>query len=206
MKKIISFLFCVFIIVAFTSCLNVVQEIRYSNGTYKYDYTMTFSKLLLSLSEDDWEDELDDLIEDIESSDDIPNNLNIRKIDNGDSVGLKFDFEVDRFSSYEYKSILPQKKNSVTYIPLFFGESLSGTRSSKDWEDAFTEAMISDYKYTMYVQKSIVKSVSKVMVVDDDGDGERVSFTEERNFFKIDIPIAKLLNDDNYTQVAIYSY
>ena len=161
MKNILRFIFVLLICLFFTSCVDYVQSISYSNGKYKMYYKVTLSKVLFAMVDEDPEELFEDF--DKEALTDLPENVDVKPVNTDLEVGAEFTVLIDPHTTNDdEKLLLPKIAGNKCFIPFLLGDnkSISDSVKSKDSEDeAFTEAFLSSSKCRVLISKNVLPSI-----------------------------------------------
>lgn len=161
MKNILRFIFVLLICLFFTSCVDYVQSISYSNGKYKMYYKVTLSKVLFAMVDEDPEELFEDFDE--EALTELPENVDVKPVNTDLEVGAEFTVLIDPHTTNDdEKLLLPKIAGNKCFIPFLLGDnkSISDSVKSKDSEDeAFTEAFLSSSKCRVLISKNVLPSI-----------------------------------------------
>lgn len=161
MKNIIRLVSVLLICLFFTSCVDYVQSISYSNGKYKMYYKVTLSKVLFAMVDEDPEELFEDFDE--EALTELPENVDVKPVNTDLEVGAEFTVLIDPHTTNDdEKFLLPKIAGNKCFIPFLLGDnkSISDSVKSKDSEDeAFTEAFLSSSKCRVLISKNVLPSI-----------------------------------------------
>ena len=161
MKNIIRLVSVLLICLFFTSCVDYVQSISYSNGKYKMYYKVTLSKVLFAMVDEDPEELFEDFDE--EALTELPENVDVKPVNTDLEVGAEFTVFIDPHTTNDdEKLLLPKIAGNKCFIPFLLGDnkSISDSVKSKDSEDeAFTEAFLSSSKCRVLISKNVLPSI-----------------------------------------------
>ncbi|MBR7064001.1 MAG: hypothetical protein IKI31_02475 [Treponema sp.] len=179
---------------------------------YSISYTFFADKSIIeglskiSGEEIDINDYYDSLIESI--YEDVPKTENLHtekfETDSKQCFTLKIDVD-ENVDGENFKKFLPVQTKAFIEVPLFAGENFSKEMEDSWGNNDFIKLVLSDSKWTVFIDKTIAKKISSVKIVDQYNSGESLSFTSASKFFEIEIPMNILLCEpNNYTHLKIY--
>lgn len=200
MKNLIR-LFIIFLItLCFTSCVDYVQSISYSNGKYKMYYKVTLSKVLFALADQDPEAIFE--LFDEETLNELPENLDVNPVNTDSEVGAEFSMQIDpRTTNDEEKKMLPKISGNKCFIPFLLGDnkSISDSVKSKDSDDeAFAEAFLSSSKCRVLISKTVLPSIETAYFEGKGSQNYSIPIFDYGDNYCLEIPFIVLCKEGMY--------
>ena len=200
MKNIIKLVSVLLICLFFTSCVDYVQSISYSNGKYKMYYKVTLSKVLFAMVDEDPEELFEDFDE--EALTELPENLDVRPVNTDLEVGAEFTVLIDpHTTNNDEKLLLPKIAGKKCFIPLLLGDnkSISDSVKSKDSEDeAFTEAFLSSSKCRVLISKNVLPSIKTAYLEGKGSQNYSIPIFDYGDNYCLEIPFIILTQEGMY--------
>ncbi len=162
MKNLIRLFTLIILTFYFTSCVDYIQSISYSNGKYKMYYKVTLSKVIFALTDEDPEEIFKDFDE--EAFEEMSENASVTPVNTDLEVGSEFRFSIDPKTTDETeKSFLPKTSGNKCFIPFLLGDNKSisdSVNSDSDYYgEAFAEAIMSSAKFRVLISKGVLPSI-----------------------------------------------
>lgn len=200
MKNLVR-LFIIFLItLCFTSCVDYVQSISYSNGKYKMYYKVTLSKVLFALADQDPEAIFE--LFDEETLNELPENLDVNPVNTDSEVGAEFSMQIDpRTTNDEEKKMLPKISGNKCFIPFLLGDnkSISDSVKSKDSDDeAFAEAFLSSSKCRVLISKTVLPSIETAYFEGKGSQNYSIPIFDYGDNYCLEIPFIVLCKEGMY--------
>lgn len=146
----------------FTSCIDYVQAISYSDGEYHFYYKYTLFRALYEMADEESDDSADEVdAAEIEESagiaDRMPDNMKKTPVKTEFEEGDEITFSVNpRTTDEKQKSVLPTTAGNKYYIPFMMGEVLQSANSLPEDSEAMLAAMLSTAKCRVVISKKII--------------------------------------------------
>lgn len=200
MKNIIRLFFVLLICLFFTSCVDYVQSISYSNGKYKMYYKVTLSKVLFAMVDEDPEELFEDFDE--EALTELPENVDVKPVNTDLEVGAEFTVLIDPHTTNDdEKLLLPKIAGNKCFIPFLLGDnkSISDSVKSKDSEDeAFTEAFLSSSKCRVLISKNVLPSIETAYFEGNGSQNYSIPIFDYGDNYCLEIPFIILTQEGMY--------
>ncbi len=200
MKNIIKLVSVLLICLFFTSCVDYVQSISYSNGKYKLYYKVTLSKVLFAMVDEDPEELFEDFDE--EALTELPENVDVRPVNTDLEVGAEFTVLIDPHTNNDdEKILLPKIAGNKCFIPFLLGDnkSISDSVKSKDSEDeAFTEAFLSSSKCRVLISKNVLPSIETAYFEGKGSQSYSIPIFDYGDNYCLEIPFIILTQEGMY--------
>ena len=204
MKKFSFVLLLIVPLFLFTSCFDYVQSITYKNGSYSMSYKMVVSKMLFAMANQDPESVFESF--DVEAMEDLPENVEFKKIDTDLDVGIMINISVDPRTDDETEKIfLPSATSNKIYIPFLLGrEEIIGSNRLFNSDDsdrntqAYMDAFLSTAKSRIIVSKKIVSDVETAYFAAKDGENFPIDFYDYGDVYSFEIPFLVFKFNDEY--------
>lgn len=200
MKNIIRLFFILLICLFFTSCVDYVQTISYSNGKYKMYYKVTLSKVLFSMVDEDPEELFEDFDE--ETLTELPENVDVKPVNTDFEVGAEFTVLIDPHTTNDdEKLLLPKIAGNKCFIPFLLGDnkSISDSVKSKYSEDeAFTEAFLSSSKCRVLISKNVLPSIETAYFEGKGSQNYSIPIFDYGDNYCLEIPFVILTKEGMY--------
>ena len=200
MKNIIRLVSILLICLFFTSCVDYVQSISYSNGKYKMYYKVTLSKVLFAMVDEDPEELFEDFDE--EALTELPENVDVKPVNTDLEVGAEFTVLIDpHTTNNDEKLLLPKIAGNKCFIPFLLGDnkSISDSVKSKDGEDeAFTEAFLSSSKCRVLISKNVLPSIETAYFEGKGSQNYSIPIFDYGDNYCLEIPFIILTQEGMY--------
>lgn len=200
MKNIIRLVSVLLICLFFTSCVDYVQSISYSNGKYKMYYKVTLSKVLFAMVDEDPEELFEDFDE--EALTELPENVDVKPVNTDLEVGAEFTVLIDPHTTNDdEKLLLPKIAGNKCFIPFLLGDnkSISDSVKSKDSEDeAFTEAFLSSSKCRVLISKNVLPSIETAYFEGKGSQNYSIPIFDYGDNYCLEIPFIILTQEGMY--------
>ena len=200
MKNIIRLVSVLLISLFFTSCVDYVQSISYSNGKYKMYYKVTLSKVLFAMVDEDPEELFEDFDE--EALTELPDNVDVKPVNTDLEVGAEFTVLIDPHTTNDdEKLLLPKIAGNKCFIPFLLGDnkSISDSVKSKDSEDkAFTEAFLSSSKCRVLISKNVLPSIETAYFEGKGSQNYSIPIFDYGDNYCLEIPFIILTQEGMY--------
>lgn len=200
MKNIIRLFFVLLICLFFTSCVDYVQSISYSNGKYKMYYKVTLSKVLFAMVDEDPEELFEDFDE--EALTELPENVDVKPVNTDLEVGAEFTVLIDPHTTNDdEKLLLPKIAGNKCFLPFLLGDnkSISDSVKSKDSEDeAFTEAFLSSSKCRVLISKNVLPSIETAYFEGKGSQNYSIPIFDYGDNYCLEIPFIILTQEGMY--------
>lgn len=200
MKNIIKLVSVLLICLFFTSCVDYVQSISYSNGKYKMYYKVTLSKVLFAMVDEDPEELFEDFDE--EALTELPENVDVKPVNTDLEVGAEFTVLIDpHTTNNDEKLLLPKIAGNKCFIPFLLGDnkSISDSVKSKDSEDeAFTEAFLSSSKCRVLISKNVLPSIETAYFEGKGSQNYSIPIFDYGDNYCLEIPFIILTQEGMY--------
>lgn len=200
MKNIIKLVSVLLICLFFTSCVDYVQSISYSNGKYKMYYKVTLSKVLFAMVDEDPEELFEDFDE--EALTELPENVDVKPVNTDLEVGAEFTVLIDPHTTNDdEKLLLPKIAGNKCFIPFLLGDnkSISDSVKSKDSEDeAFTEAFLSSSKCRVFISKNVLPSIETAYFEGKGSQNYSIPIFDYGDNYCLEIPFIILTQEGMY--------
>lgn len=200
MKNIIKLVSVLLICLFFTSCVDYVQSISYSNGKYKMYYKVTLSKVLFAMVDEDPEELFEDFDE--EALTELPENVDVKLVNTDLEVGAEFTVLIDPHTTNDdEKLLLPKIAGNKCFIPFLLGDnkSISDSVKSKDSEDeAFTEAFLSSSKCRVLISKNVLPSIETAYFEGKGSQSYSIPIFDYGDNYCLEIPFIILTQEGMY--------
>ena len=200
MKNIIRLVYVLLICLFFTSCVDYVQSISYSNGKYKMYYKVTLSKVLFAMVDEDPEELFEDFDE--EALTELPENVDVKPVNTDLEVGAEFTVLIDPHTTNDdEKLLLPKIAGNKCFIPFLLGDnkSISDSVKSKDSEDeAFTEAFLSSSKCRVLISKNVLPSIETAYFEGKGSQNYSIPILDYGDNYCLEIPFIILTQEGMY--------
>lgn len=200
MKNIIKLVSVLLICLFFTSCVDYVQSISYSNGKYKMYYKVTLSKVLFAMVDEDPEELFEDFDE--EALTELPENVDVKPVNTDLEVGAEFTVLIDpHTTNNDEKLLLPKIAGNKCFIPFLLGDnkSISDSVKSKDGEDeAFTEAFLSSSKCRVLISKNVLPSIETAYFEGKGSQNYSIPIFDYGDNYCLEIPFIILTQEGMY--------
>lgn len=200
MKNIIRYVSVLLICLFFTSCVDYVQSISYSNGKYKMYYKVTLSKVLFAMVDEDPEELFEDFDE--EALTELPENVDVKPVNTDLEVGAEFTVLIDPHTNNDdEKLLLPKIAGNKCFIPFLLGDnkSISDSVKSKDNEDeAFTEAFLSSSKCRVLISKNVLPSIETAYFEGKGSQNYSIPIFDYGDNYCLEIPFIILTQEGMY--------
>lgn len=200
MKNIIKLVSVLLICLFFTSCVDYVQSISYSNGKYKMYYKVTLSKVLFAMVDEDPEELFEDFDE--EAHTELPENADVRPVNTDLEVGAEFTVLIDPHTNNDdEKLLLPKIAGNKCFIPFLLGDnkSISDSVKSKDSEDeVFTEAFLSSSKCRVLISKNVLPSIETAYFEGKGSQNYSIPIFDYGDNYCLEIPFIILTQEGMY--------
>ena len=200
MKNIIRLVSVLLICLFFTSCVDYVQSISYSNGKYKMYYKVTLSKVLFAMVDEDPEELFEDFDE--EALTELPENVDVKPVNTDLEVGAEFTVLIDPHTTNDdEKLLLPKIAGNKYFIPFLLGDnkSISDSVKSKDNEDeAFTEAFLASSKCRVLISKNVLPSIETAYFEGKGSQNYSIPIFDYGDNYCLEIPFIILTQEGMY--------
>lgn len=200
MKNIIRLVSVLLICLFFTSCVDYVQSISYSNGKYKMYYKVTLSKVLFAMVDEDPKELFEDFDE--EALTELPENVDVKPVNTDLEVGAEFTVLIDPHTTNDdEKLLLPKIAGNKCFIPFLLGDnkSISDSVKSKDSEDeAFTEAFLSSSKCRVLISKNVLPSIETAYFEGKGSQNYSIPIFDYGDNYCLEIPFIILTQEGMY--------
>lgn len=200
MKNIIRLFFVLLICLFFTSCVDYVQSISYSNGKYKMYYKVTLSKVLFAMVDEDPEELFEDFDE--EALTELPENVDVKPVNTDLEVGAEFTVLIDPHTTNDdEKLLLPKIAGNKCFLPFLLrdNKSISDSVKSKDSEDeAFTEAFLSSSKCRVLISKNVLPSIETAYFEGKGSQNYSIPIFDYGDNYCLEIPFIILTQEGMY--------
>lgn len=200
MKNIIRLVSVLLICLFFTSCVDYVQSISYSNGKYKMYYKVTLSKVLFAMVDEDPEKLFEDFDE--EALTELPENVDVKPVNTDLEVGAEFTVLIDPHTTNDdEKLLLPKIAGNKCFIPFLLGDnkSISDSVKSKNSEDeAFTEAFLSSSKCRVLISKNVLPSIETAYFEGKGSQNYSIPIFDYGDNYCLEIPFIILTQEGMY--------
>ena len=200
MKNIIRLVSVLLICLFFTSCVDYVQSISYSNGKYKMYYKVTLSKVLFAMVDENPEELFEDFDE--EALTELPDNVDVKPVNTDLEVGAEFTVLIDPHTTNDdEKLLLPKIAGNKCFIPFLLGDnkSISDSVKSKDSEDeAFTEAFLSSSKCRVLISKNVLPSIETAYFEGKGSQSYSIPIFDYGDNYCLEIPFIILTQEGMY--------
>lgn len=200
MKNIIRLVSVLLICLFFTSCVDYVQSISYSNGKYKMYYKVTLSKVLFAMVDEDPEELFEDFDE--EALTELPENVDVKPVNTDLEVGAEFTVLIDPHTTNDdEKLLLPKIAGNKCFIPFLLGDnkSISDSVKSKNSEDeAFTEAFLSSSKCRVLISKNVLPSIETAYFEGKGSQNYSIPIFDYGDNYCLEIPFIILTQEGMY--------
>lgn len=200
MKNIIRLVSVLLICLFFTSCVDYVQSISYSNGKYKMYYKVTLSKVLFAMVDEDPEELFEDFDE--EALTELPENVDVKPVNTDLEVGAEFTVLIDPHTTNDYeKLLLPKIAGNKCFIPFLLedNKSISDSVKSKNSEDeAFTEAFLSSSKCRVLISKNVLPSIETAYFEGKGSQNYSIPIFDYGDNYCLEIPFIILTQEGMY--------
>ena len=200
MKNIIRLVSVLLICLFFTSCVDYVQSISYSNGKYKMYYKVTLSKVLFAMVDEDPEELFEDFDE--EALTELPENVDVKPVNTDLEVGAEFTVFIDPHTTNDdEKLLLPKIAGNKCFIPFLLGDnkSISDSVKYKDSEDeAFSEAFLSSSKCRVLISKNVLPSIETAYFEGKGSQNYSIPIFDYGDNYCLEIPFIILTQEGMY--------
>lgn len=201
MKNLIRLFTLIILTFYFTSCVDYIQSISYSNGKYKMYYKVTLSKVILALTDEDPEEIFKDFDE--EAFEEMPENASVTPVNTDLEVGAEFRFSIDPKTTDETeKFFLPKISGNKCFIPFLLGDNKSISDSvnsdSDDYGEAFAEAIMSSAKFRVLISKGVLPSIETAYFEGKGNQNYSIPVFDYGNEFCLEIPFIVLCKEGMY--------
>lgn len=194
--------------VLFTSCLDSVQTIDFSEDGFSYYFKMTVPKAIFEMEGED----PNSFVEDIENDLSIPYNAQVNEINNDSEVGVEYYIDINlNTDDEEERALLPwlsedESEMNIPFILGFHASEVFGDMSSYDEE---TQGMMyiafSSTKARVMVSKDLVPYMSGAYFAGYD-DYLDIPFYDYGNNYCIEVPLIYLAQYENFDVTTIIIY
>lgn len=184
----------------FTGCIDIVENISYSDSNYNIGIRITLSKLLFAMANED----PDKFLNQLQSSDDIPENAEINPINSELEAGVYFKVKIDpQNATEEQKEFLPLvKKDGKVIIPVFlYDQNFSDIEKMDAESKGIAQAMLSTAKYRVNLSKKIISPLSDVKFVCE-SETHPVEYYDMGEMYCIEIPFILLMNGKCHLELS----
>lgn len=201
MKNLIRLFTLIILSFYFTSCVDYIQSISYSNGKYKMYYKVTLSKVILALTDEDPEEIFKDFDE--EAFEEMPENASVTPVNTDLEVGAEFRFSIDPKTTDETeKFFLPKISGNKCFIHFLLGDNKSISDSvnsdSDDYGEAFAEAIMSSAKFRVLISKGVLPSIETAYFEGKGNQNYSIPVFDYGNEFCLEIPFIVLCKEGMY--------
>lgn len=201
MKKLFRFLPLLLIPLLFTSCIDYVQSITYTDGKYQMYYKITLSKVFFAMVGQDSDQIFNDF--DKEAKEGMPDNIEIKPVNTDLEVGAEFIFHIDpRTNDETEKSFLPTIAGRKIFIPFLLGENDANISDSMKSDDSETQGMIlaimSSAKCRIMISKKIIPEIETAYFEGRDDQNYTIPFFDYGDSYCMEIPFVVLFENSKY--------
>lgn len=177
----------------FTSCIEIVESLSYSNGQYNVSARIMVQKKFMLMSEITPE-----YVQEILGTEDDGNvNITVIETEKESGVLVRNSIKPEATSDKKMSSLLPKRKSGFVHIPLLTA-SAEEVDFSQDIETQMTAMFLDNAKYRILIGKNIVPSISVALLTTEVPAVPEISVPvyDEGNMYCIEIPLLTVLERD----------
>jgi hypothetical protein len=175
------------VVFSLTSCIDYVQSISYKDGKYHFYNKVTFSKLLMEMSDEDVDDFMEEFDEDVVSS--LPDFVSANPVETDLEVGAEISFSINpKEATEEQKTFLPKKSGNKYFIPFMFSEEFSSGDFDDYEDDELAFAIFSSAKCRVLISKKIISKIEDAYFEGTDDENFEIPVFDYGDSFCLEIP------------------
>lgn len=197
MKRKILLSIILLFVFSLSSCIDYVQSISYKDGKYHFYNKITFSKLLMEMSDEDVDDFMEEFDDEFISS--LPSFVSVKPVNTDIEVGAEISFSINpKEATEEEKSILPKISGNKYFIPFIFAEEFSSGDFDDYEDDEIAIAMFSSAKCRVMISKKIIPSIDVAYFEGRGSQNFAIPVFDYGESFCLEIPFIIFFESDMY--------